>query len=246
MIAHQHSDQGNFWNLADITKNLEKYRIDKNLKKLKFVSFDYLKKVFIQYRFFTHFYIEDLALLVSKLPYGELKSILAEILNEELGNGNANEAHPILYDNFLLSIGIQQHELEKANERCLSYLKQVQHSLKNRSWSYGVGLRGMGGECLCQIYLATMHENFAQNPHIIAIQDKVAWKFWEIHSGEVDQHHQFIVRNAINNIILAYPETAKDLINGYLESKTAWDNYWEQIFSAAKEVANESSNSRSH
>jgi len=46
------------------------------------------------------------------MPFGKLKSILAEILNDELGNGNSKAAHPILYDNFLKSLGIKNEELQ--------------------------------------------------------------------------------------------------------------------------------------
>src|SRR3990167_2261142 len=82
-----------FWELADITKATEKYKVDKNLQYLAIAPLPILKKIFIQYRFFTHYYIADLAILISKLPFGELKSILSDILFEELGNGKAADAH---------------------------------------------------------------------------------------------------------------------------------------------------------
>lgn len=223
-----------FWELADMTKASEKYKIDKNLQYLKFASLDILKKIFVQYRFFTHYYITDLAILISKLPFGEIRTILGEILYEELGNGRADDAHPTLYDEFLLSIGIPKADLDKANQNCIENLKTIQASLIQNPWAYGIGLRGMGGECLCQIYLATMHEYFSKNPVIVSIKDQVAWKFWDIHIGEIDLHHQKIIRSAINNLVMKQPETTKHLVNGYLESKYAWDSYWEQIFRAAR------------
>lgn len=223
-----------FWVLADNTKMSEKYRIDKNLQYLEIAPLEILRKIFIQYRFFTHHYIADLAILISKLPFGELKTILSDILYEELGSGKSAEAHPILYDNFLISIGVSPSKLNQQDFKCLNYLQTIQDSLHRQSWSYGIGLRGMGGECLCQIYLATMHHYFSKNSSIIAIQEKIAWKFWEIHIGEVDLHHQTIVRASINDLIIEQPETTVDLINGYLESLEAWDHYWKQIFKAAK------------
>jgi hypothetical protein len=226
-----------FWTLADHTKTIEKYKIDENLQYLSYAPIDILKKIFLQYRFFTHYYITDLAILISKLPFGDLRSILAEILFEELGNGDANGAHPVLYDNFLLSIGIEAAELDAANADCLKNLENIQNSLREKSWGYGIGLRGMGGECLCQIYLATMHEYFSKNPAIQAIEAQIAWKFWEIHIGEVDLHHQRIVRDAIDAAMVAHPEIVNDLTQGYLESKTAWDNFWQQIFIAANNIS---------
>ena len=63
----------------------------------------------------------------------------------------------------------------------------------------------MGGECLCQIYLSTMHEYFSKNPEIEKIKQNLEWEFWNIHIGEIDLHHQTIVKNAISEIILEYP-----------------------------------------
>jgi hypothetical protein len=212
----------------------EKYKIDHNLKSLQYVPLETLKKIFVQYRFFTHYYIADLAILVGKLPFGSLKSILAEILNEELGNGNANHAHPKLYDDFLLSIGISEEMLEVADLNCIRNLRGIQESMLNKSWAYAVGLRGMGGECLCQIYLSTMYDYFSKNKKITLMKDKIEWQFWNIHIGEIDLHHQKIVRAAIDEILVSNPETATDLMDGYLESKHAWDSFWQQIFKASQ------------
>lgn len=221
------------WEMADVAKMGERLRIDQNLRSLKFMPLETLKKVLVQYRYFTHYYIADTALLVSKLPFGSLRTILADILNEELGEGNAFDSHPALYDAFLLSIGVSEEELQIADPYCVRNLHEIQQSLLSESWSYGVGLRGMGGECLCQIYLSTMHEYFSQNPAIIEMQDQIAWKFWEIHIGEVDLHHQTIVRAAIDDLLVSEPDVAMDLIEGYKQSLGAWDRFWLQIFKAA-------------
>lgn len=223
-----------FWQLTDTTRMSEKYKIDENLKSLKYASLDTLKKIFIQYRFFTHYYITDLAILISKLPFGQLRSILADILDEELGEGIASHSHPTLYDDFLISIGIPKKALKIADPHCMQNLRDIQQSLVNKSWAYGVGLRGMGGECLCQIYLSTMHAFFSQNLNIIAMQDRIAWTFWDIHIGEVDLHHQKIVRAAIDDALVSDPDIVTDLTNGYLESKNAWDLFWQHIFNASK------------
>lgn len=223
-----------FWELTDITKMGEKFRIDQNLKSLKHMPLEMLQNVLIQYRFFTHYYIADLALLIGKLPFGTLRSILADILNEELGEGNAAHSHPALYDDFLLSVGVPEKSLHAADPYCILNLREIQQSLLSKSWSYGVGLRGMGGECLCQIYLSTMHEYLSQNAAIAGMRDSIAWKFWDIHTGEVDLHHQTIVRAAIDDALTSEPHIADDLIEGYRESRGAWDRFWQQIFRAAR------------
>jgi len=220
----------NFWQIADITKMTESYKIDQDLLRLRTTSLEELKRIFIQYRFFTLYYIEDLALLTAKLPFGALKSTLAEFLNEELGNGNERHAHPRLYDDFLYSLGITTEEIEQSNQECIQVLKTVQDSLREKTWDYGVGLRGMGGECLCQIYLSSMYEHFIQNPEIQALKPKLAWTFWNIHIGDVDIEHRERTRAAISQLIRDQPETITNLQAGYLQSKEAWDVFWKNIF----------------
>ena len=230
----KHDITASFWEMADMLKDKEKYRIDKNLRYLALAPLSTLKKVFIQYRFFTHFYITDLSILISKLPLGEMRSILAEILAEELGDGKAEHSHPELYDNFLKSLGINDDTLLKTPDPfCLKNLTSIQQHLIEKPWAYGVGLRGMGGECLCQIYLSTMHEYFSKNSQIQRLKNQIDWKFWEIHIGEIDLHHQVLIRNALNHLIQKYPEVTDDLVYGYRESKEAWDEYWERIFMLA-------------
>src|SRR3989338_2528119 len=87
-----------FWRMADLTKATENYKIDQNLRSLQHLSLVQLRSVFVQYRYFTQYYITDLALLISKMPFGHLRSMLADILYEELGNGRSSAAHPALYD----------------------------------------------------------------------------------------------------------------------------------------------------
>jgi len=223
-----------FWRLADDSRIAEEYRIDSNLRYLRTAPLIALKKIFVQYRFFTIYYIADLALLVSKMPFGTLRSCLAEFLSEELGDGDPGMAHPQLYDDFLVSLGVANETLSKGNEKCLASLETIQNSLLQRPWAYGVGLRGMGGECLCQIYLSAMYEHFMLNPHIQERKADLAWKFWDIHTGEVDMVHRARTRNAISQLILKDPDTMVELAGGYLESKAAWDLFWQAIFAAAR------------
>ena len=92
----------------------------------------------------------------------------------------------------------------------------------------------MGGECLCQIYLSAMFEHFSQNPYIQSIQDQIDWRFWEIHTGEEDIRHREMTRATIDEYVAANPESLKDLVDGYLLSKNAWDEFWENIFANAR------------
>ena len=175
-----------FWQIADDERMAAEYRVDANLKFLETATIDTLRRIFVQYRFFTIYYISDLALLVAKLPFGTLRSSLAEFLNDELGSGSSERAHPRLYDDFLLSLGVSPEALETSNPYCLETLEGVRASLLTRSWAYGVGLRGMGGECLCQLYLSSMYEHFIENPEIRSRGGELKWEFWDIHIGNIN------------------------------------------------------------
>jgi hypothetical protein len=174
-----------------------------------------------------------MALLISKLPFGSLRTILAEVLNEELGKGNPNNSLPELYDKFLLSIGVAEADLEISDPFCIRNLWGIQQMLNSSSWSYGVGLCGVGAESLRRVYLKTMREYISQNAEIAAIKDQIEWKFWEIHTVEVDAQKQKAIRAAIDELVLANPELAPDLADGYRESLGAWERFWQQIFKAA-------------
>lgn len=223
-----------FWQLADDSRMLAEYKVDRNLRYLRTAPPEILKKIFVQYRFFTHYYITDLALLVAKLPFGSLRSCLGEFLSEELGDGDPTDSHPQLYDGFLRTLGVSEEQLQRPSPSVLSSLDGVRASLETRSWAYGVGLRGMGGECLCQIYLSSMHENFIRNPYIQERREDLAWKFWDIHTGEVDVEHRLRTRQAITELVESDPSHIEDLAAGYTQAKGAWDQFWKDIFAEAK------------
>ena len=49
--------------------------------------------------------------------------------------------------------------------------------------AYGVGLRGMGGECVCQ-YLSRFYEHLMKNRYIQERKQQIDWRFWDLHVGE--------------------------------------------------------------
>lgn len=220
-----------FWRLADSARTQTEYLADDKLCRLADAPFDVLQKIFVQYRYFTIYYITDLALLVAKLPFGELRSLLADFLNDELGNGDNLGAHERLYDNFLTSIGLEETQIELyPNDKNLRLLGDLQERIGTRPVAYSVGLRGMGGECLCQVYLAAMHSHFTKNPAICEIKDRVKWKFWDIHTGEVDIAHREKLKRAIQSFVTRHPEHLKDLVQGYKDAKEIFDKFWDNIY----------------
>lgn len=225
-------DRQTFWQFADRAKEATESLAEQKMKALPHMSVEALRQFCTQYRFFTIDYISDLALLVAKLPFGGLRSLLSEILAEELGEGDAARAHPEVYDRFLASIGVGPEQLQRrlpANREILSALTD---ELRSNDPAFGVGLRGMGGECLCQTYLSVMFEHMRTHPYMREHADRIDWEFWTIHTGEEDIVHGELTRRAIDDYIREDARVLPDLAKGYELSITAWNQFWENIFDA--------------
>jgi hypothetical protein len=220
-----------FWMLADTARTETEYRADTKLRQLADAPLPTLQRIFVQYRYFTIFYITDLALLVARLPFGRLRSLLADFLNDELGNGDNQGAHERLYDDFLLSIGVRADQLDESpNKSNLMLLRDLQKRVETSPLAYAVGLRGMGGECLCQVYLSAMHSHFKSNTEIRSRHARLAWKFWDIHTGEVDIAHREKLKAAIQTFVTEEPEHLPDLVHGYKDAKRIFDTFWDNIY----------------
>lgn len=225
-------DRQTFWQFADRAKEATEALAEQKMKALPQMSIEALRQFCTQYRFFTIDYISDLALLVAKLPFGGLRSLLSEILAEELGEGDAARAHPEVYDRFLASIGVRPEQLERRLPANRAILGGLTDELRSNDPAFGVGLRGMGGECLCQTYLSVMFEHLRANPYMREHADRIDWEFWTIHTGEEDIIHGELTRRAIDEYILEDARVLPDLAKGYERSITAWNQFWENIFDA--------------
>ena len=220
-----------FWKIAEYEQMQAEYTVQEKVQYLKTATLEQLKAVFIQYRYFTKYYGSDLGLLIYKVPYGNFKSLISEIAAEELGNGKASQSHIQLWDNFLISIGVDERVLESSinpgNAILLEELRQLLHSATP---AFAIGLRGMGGECLCQIYLTAVYENFKQNPEVQNLQGTIDWSFWNIHAGDADIEHRMLVKAAISEIVENDPDSVSDLSRGYLKAKEIWDHFWRNAY----------------
>lgn len=225
-------DRQAFWQFADEAKEATKALAGQKMQALEGLPLDALQRFCTQYRFFTIDYIGDLALLVAKLPFGGLRSLLSRILAEELGDGAAERAHPEVYDRFLASIGVPSEQLERALPENRAILAALTEELKQRGPAFGVGLRGMGGECLCQTYLAVMFEHLRVHPYLREHAHRIDWEFWTIHAGEQDILHGELTRQAIDDYLRQEPGGLPELAQGYERSITAWNRFWENIFEA--------------
>lgn len=227
-------DRQSFWRFADKAKEATEALAAQKMQVLPHLSIDELRLVCTQYRFFTIDYISDLALLVAKLPFGGLRSLLSEILAEELGEGNPAQAHPAIYDRFLATIGVEPAQLERCLPANRANLDRLTRQLAARGSAFGVGLRGMGGECLCQTYLSVMFEHLQTHPYMIQNAKSIDWEFWTIHTGEQDIIHGELTRQAIDDYLLHEPESLSQLAQGYECSITAWNLFWQNIFAACR------------
>lgn len=224
-----------FWQFADEAKEATEALAAQRMKALANMPIESVRQVCLQYRFFTIDYIRDLSLLVAKLPFGGLRSLLSHILSEELGEGDEHRAHPAIYDRFLLSIGVDAAQLQQCLPANRDILDELTAELTASSAAFGVGLRGMGGECLCQTYLAVMFEHLRVHPYLREHEERIDWEFWTIHTGEVDIVHGEMTRKAIDDYIRLEPGALGELARGYERSIGAWNRFWQNIFEATDE-----------
>ena len=223
-----------FWTIADHSRLEAEYLADEKLQYLQHAPLEALQQICIQYRHFTKEFPDNLAILISKAPYGKFKSLTAEILAEELGEGDHENNHLQLWDNYLLSIGINQDLFEDSlSEENKSLLDEIKQLTLNKPTTYVIGLCGMGGECLCQVYLSTMYKYLIKNPYIKENKHTIDWDFWNFHVGEADIIHRQKVRDAINEIVDADPSTVDDLTAGYQKAKHNWDTFWKNNYKLA-------------
>ena len=224
----------NFWIMADETRLETEYRADEKLNFLKNASIDSLQKICLQYRYFTQDFSSNLGVLISRMPPGKFKTLLGEILNEELGEGRVEDAHLNLYDSFLTSIQIPEAKLHNSlhpNNSVL--LEEIRGLISVMPAAYGIGLVGMGGECLCQIYLSNMYDKMRQNPYLKEYQSQIHLAFWEFHAGAGDVIHRQKVRQAIDEFCLDEPINVEYLAAGYSKAKHNWDKFWDNNFRIA-------------
>lgn len=225
-------DRQGFWRFADNAKEATEALAAQKMKALSHAPIESLRQVCTQYRFFTIDYISDLALLLAKLPFGGLRSLLGQILAEELGEGDEGKAHPEVYDRFLASIGVAPEQMQRGLPANRAILAGLTDELSRRGPAFGVGLRGMGGECLCQTYLSVMFEHLREHPWLREHEDGIDWEFWTIHAGEQDIVHAELTRKAIDDYIRREPGALPELAEGYERSITAWNLFWQNIFEA--------------
>ncbi len=166
-------------------------------------------------------------MLIAKLPPSGLRSQLATFLDEELGHGDETDTHPLMYDRFLISLGCGPEDLDAmATPTTDRILSTATTRLWHETIPYGIGLRAMGAECLCQVFLTAADHYIRKNPEVRAIAGQVDWQFLDIHAGPLDAHHREETRQQIASIVRTDPTSIRDLARGYRDAEAQWHEYW--------------------
>jgi hypothetical protein len=229
-----HITPTSFWHKADTIQEETMVEADKIFSYLATAPMPMIREILAQYRYFTVYYIADLALLIARLDDGPMRSFLADILYDELGCGKARLAHPQLYDDFLKTIGVDTDGLDqKALGNNVVLLDEARRQLVDAQHGseYAIGLRGMGGECVCQVYIAQLHKSLMQNPYIQENKEKIDWRFWDMHVGDHDIEHREKTRALIDSEVVAKGGSGlQELGQGYDYSMSQWKEFWSNIF----------------
>ena len=227
-----------FWDRAAISKLEAKFAVAKEMEAIPRLSIQQLRAIVFQYRYFTQAFATDLAVLVARCPEGPLRSLLGRLLNEELGEGNPEAAHMRLYDRFLHSIGAidagasAARLREQVDPRVGALIEELGERTARRPLLYAIGMRGVGGECVCGVYFSVMHVHLRQHPFIVEHDAKIDWTFWDIHAGHADLEHNELVRAAVRDFVHrgdAPPDLA-ELSDGFDYGTATWDAFWTTLY----------------
>ena len=223
-----------FWKFADKVQDETLDEARHLFGHLAVANKDTLQRILIQYRFFTVYYIPDLAFIIARLEDGAMSSFLADILNDELGHGDPKNAHPVLYDKFLATIDVDPSDIKAgALKENINLLQEARRQLVSDEYSteFAIGLRGMGGECVCQVYIAELFAALSKNSIIKQNKNSIDWTFWDLHVGEHDIEHREETRRLIDEEILQKGGVGlQHLGAGYDASITSWKQFWKNIF----------------
>ena len=236
-LVHPAITLDQFWSHAARSKLETRFRVAEEMNLIPALRVDQLRAIAMQYRFFTEAFATDLAVLVARCPASKLRSLLAELLNEELGEGDAALTHSGLYDAFLRSLGCFTQDATAAQlasrvaPEVDSILQSLSAATRDRSPAYAIGLRGMGGECVCGVYFGVMESYLKQHPYVIEHSESIDWRFWDIHAGHADVEHDNLVRAAIDELLAAVPADIAEVKAGYDAGTAAWEAFWAAVYS---------------
>lgn len=227
-----------FWTRAELAKLKARFSVGQEMDILPRLPIQALRAIAFQYRYFTQAFVTDLAHLVVRCPEGRLRSLLGELVSDELGRGDPEAAHLRLYDRFLDSIGAiepgtpSEALCSRVHPTVDGLLTELRHRTLHRSIYYAIGMRGMGGECVCGVYFSVMHGQLRKHPFIVENEHRIDWRFWEIHAGHADVEHNELVRAAVAELLQGgkHPEAVSEVAAGYDHGTATWDEFWATLY----------------
>jgi len=225
-----------FWEAAALTKLQARYAVAREMDALPHLSLHALREVTLQYRYFTQAFATDIARLIVRCPESRLRSLLGALLHEELGEGDPDASHLRLYDRFLETIGSIEPGASPAllatriHPKVLLLLRDLSHRTARRSTDYAIGLRGLGGECVCGVYFSVMHGHLRGHPYVMANERAIDWRFWDIHAGHADADHNAKMRAAVAEFLSDRPDAVAEVAEGFEHGTAAWDKFWRTVY----------------
>ncbi|HEX7836506.1 MAG TPA: iron-containing redox enzyme family protein [Kofleriaceae bacterium] len=225
-----------FWARAELSKLEARFAVAREMDVLPRLPIDALRDIVLQYRYFTQAFVTDLAVLVVRCPEGRLRSLLGQLVDEELGCGDPEAAHLRLYDRFLESIGAVEGAgagdlRARVHPRVPELLAELRDRTVHRSVFYALGLRGLGGECVCGVYFSVMHVHLRRHPFIVENESSIDWRFWDIHAGHADLEHNKLVRAAVAELLDGeHPDAVNEVAAGYDHGTATWDEFWTTVY----------------
>lgn len=222
-----------FWDRAATSKLETRFALAREMDALPGLSIEALRAVLLPYRHFTCAFITDLAVLVARCPDGRLRSLLGQLVDEELGEGDPEQAHARLYDRFLESIGAITGEAQDARPpKVAAVLAQLSERTARRSPFYAIGMRGLGGECVCGVYFSVMHGYLRKHPFIVDHDARIDWKFWDIHAGHADAEHNAMVRASVSEVLQHHgsDRAVAEIAEGYDFGTAMWNAFWAAVY----------------
>ncbi len=209
-----------FWTYFDEVKLTEEIFVNSQFSTIPNWSLEKLQKVSINYRWLVKSHSNHLALMISRLPESHFKSLIAEILNDEQGNGQYERSHLYLWDNFLRSI-----EVSNISNNSIEFDPMLT-LINNSSIDFVIGLEGVGVECICAVYLEVFEHFIKQHSYVIENKHKIDWEFFDIHVRGEDIHHKQMIREAVEQLIREKRINPDVLLVGYNKAKEIWRDTW--------------------
>jgi hypothetical protein len=234
---HAHSKQVEaFWRETEDLAVKEEILAQDSLQRLANCSLDEMILLFRHYRLFTIRHIDDLSVVLGRLPFGKLKAFFSKVLYEEFGMETAegfDNNHVNLLDSFIVSLGstysyCQDPTVELSSN--VELLDNITERVQNAPLPFAIGLRGMGTECLCQVYLTAIFDLVEKNPNFKKHQDVLDLRFESLHRGEVEKLHRIHMRQRIADLINNDPEQLPILMAGYEMARESFHDFFANIY----------------